>query len=177
MIRKLKHTQYRTESKLLYARIHLDELKNNTEKWRASNFSRAHIESFIFHLFGARDALLQEMNIYYDCKLDIKNVTDEKLEKHFKKSRIQCHELQELVTLERDNGSWLYIAKDMRNHITHRDCVTFGFFAGGKEDRQVHLHRPKSQASLDEDYLETFEKWYNNMCQLIDTLRGHRGCK
>jgi hypothetical protein len=48
--------QERTDAKLRYATVHLDELKARSEPWNGDDWERAHYESFFFHLFGARDA-------------------------------------------------------------------------------------------------------------------------
>jgi hypothetical protein len=59
-----KSLQARTDAKLRYAKIHLDELAALPIR-NGGDFDRAHQESFLFHLFGARDAFLAELNHYY----------------------------------------------------------------------------------------------------------------
>ena len=59
----------RTEQKLRFARIHIDELRTHTTRNTGDDFERSHHESFLFHLYGASDAFLQELNIYYSCGL------------------------------------------------------------------------------------------------------------
>jgi len=54
----------RTDAKLLYADIHLAELSIRGTNG-GTGFDRAFQESFLFHLLGAKDAFLIELNAYY----------------------------------------------------------------------------------------------------------------
>ena len=61
----LKPLRVRVDSKLRFAEIHLEELRELEAKTPlgGSDFDRAHQESFLFHLFSAKDAFLIELNI------------------------------------------------------------------------------------------------------------------
>ena len=59
----------RTEGKLRYAKVHLDELIVCPRDSPYDDFQRAHCESFLFHLIGARDSFLQEINIAHGLGL------------------------------------------------------------------------------------------------------------
>ena len=56
--------QERSNAKLRYAAVHLDELKS-IEQLGGDDYDRAHQESFLYHLMGAKDAFLIELNTYY----------------------------------------------------------------------------------------------------------------
>ena len=73
-----KSLQARTDAKLRYAKIHLDELATLPIR-NGDDFDRAHQESFLFHLFGVRDAFLAELNHYYRCGLPQHDLTVGKL--------------------------------------------------------------------------------------------------
>jgi hypothetical protein len=73
-----KSLQARTDAKLRYAKIHLDELAALPIR-NGDDFDRAHQESFLFHLFGVRDAFLAELNHYYRCGLPQHDLTVGKL--------------------------------------------------------------------------------------------------
>lgn len=57
--------QERTDAKLRYAALHLDELKSK-DTGGGDDFARAHQESFLFHLIGAKESFLLELNFIID---------------------------------------------------------------------------------------------------------------
>lgn len=172
MTNKLNNAQDRTRAKLRFARLHLDELRLHHRKGSGDDFERSHIESFLFHFFGARDAFLQELNLYYDCGLELHEVSVRRLNDCFKKKGVNCTELEELSALEAEQGSWLHNAKEMRDHSTHRHSVPRVFHVGGPEGGEVHLKHPKTGESLKEDFVITFEEWCEKMEKLLDKLRN-----
>jgi len=168
---ELKNAQDRTDAKMRFSRLHLDELLHYTRKGSGDDFDRSHTESFLFQLIGVRDAFLQELNLHYKCKLELHKVSINSLRGYFRKNGTKCDELEELRTLEDKKDSWLYAAIEMRNHSTHRRSVSREFYVGGSEDGQVHLINPGTNESLGEDYASTFQMWCREMEQLVETLR------
>ena len=73
--------QSRTDSKLRFARVHLEEITSRHELGSGDDFERAHEESFLFHLVGAKDSFLQELNAAYRLELPIKQVKETNLQK------------------------------------------------------------------------------------------------
>jgi len=77
-VSELNAARERTDARLRYCRIHLDELKRyrGTARADGSDWECAHQESFLFHLFGVRDALLREIdrtsafNILHICDFE-----------------------------------------------------------------------------------------------------------
>ena len=61
--KELEHFVGRTDAKLRYAKLILDELSNDPERGRGQDFERAHQEAFLFQLAGVVDAFLQELNV------------------------------------------------------------------------------------------------------------------
>jgi len=57
-MKEIKNVQERTNAKLRYARLHLEELRSYRRKGSGDDFERSHQEAFLFHLFGTRDAFL-----------------------------------------------------------------------------------------------------------------------
>ena len=172
MTNELNNAQDRTKAKLCYARLHLDELRLYHRKGSGDDFERCHIESFLFHLFGARDAFLQELNLYYDCGLELHEVSVHRLDAYFKNKGVNCTELEELGVLEAERGSWLHNAKEMRNHSTHRQSIPRVFHVGGPDSGEVHLKDPKTGESLKEDFVITFEEWCEKIEKLLNKLRN-----
>jgi hypothetical protein len=147
---RVKALQDRTDAKLRYARVHLDEMKEHGFP-DGGDFDRAHQESFLFHLLGVRDALQAEL----------------KLASRSKKSK----ELPVLYALERTKTSWYSTAKAMRDHSTHKGFVPRGYFIGGENDGKVKLKHPQSGQETQEHFVETFAGWLVLMQALVEQLR------
>ena len=162
-------SQDRTDAKLRYAAIHLEELKG-VER-RGEDFDRSHQESFLFHLHGARDAFLQELNIKFDCDLPINRVDMRNLNKKLEKKGIESKALAKLKELESDNESWLSCMNEMRHHSTHRHSIPRVYHVGGENDGDVHLTNTRNGKVVEEDYMVLFEQWHNQMDELIVKLR------
>lgn len=67
---------------------------------------------------------------------------------------------------------WMNVAREMRNHSTHRRSVPRAFHAGGKDDGKVSLRDPRSGELLEKDYADTFEEWFSEMETLLNDLRN-----
>jgi len=161
----------RTDSKIRYALVHLNELKTYQNRGSGDDFERSHHESYLFHLYGVRDAFLQEINLYYDIKLSLKKVTMSNLSNQLKKDRKVCPELEKINKLEGNQNSWLGITKEMRHHLTHRYHINRHAHEGGQDDGRVELVNPRSREKSNQDVLEDFEEWQQEMEKLIATLR------
>lgn len=177
MLEKAKPFVERTDAKLRYAKVHLNELKNYLNNSSGDDFERAHQESFLFHLFGARDYFLQELNIYYKCNLDIDKVRFRSLKKAMGNKISDYPELACIESLERDENSWLNLAKEMRDHVTHRTNISRMFYLGGENNRKVHLRKPNPKDLVSGDLITTdvpdlFSEWLEKMTELINKLRA-----
>ena len=168
--RQYRAAQDRTEAKLRYANVHLDELQGYDR--RGDDFDRAHQESFLFHLLGVIDAYLQELNILFDCGLELKEVKQWKLEKTIKHKGRQSLALKKLAKLEKDNESWLNQAKEMRDHSTHRHSVPRVYHLGGEKHGDVFLTNTRKGKPIKQDYISLFEQWAKEMDKLINELRS-----
>jgi hypothetical protein len=164
----------RTDAKLRYATIHAGELETRIREGMGDDFDRAHYESFFFHLFGARDSLLQELNIIGDCGVDEKNVRMATLLQSPAGRNGLVPGLHELRQVEEDNGGWLWLAKTMRNKSAHRYGNPVAFYAGGERDGQVHFRHPGTGESLNENVSQTLRLLLTEMSQLVVRLRQLR---
>ena len=159
----------RTEAKLRYARIHLDELQNDAR--RGGDFDRAHQESFLFHLFGARDAFLQEINVLRSCGLPLDKVTSWSLIRWMSENGQGSKALDRLITIENDQASWLSAMKEMRDHSTHRHAVPRNFQLGGGDALRVFFKDPRTGELHNQEYMDQFTTWLRSMEDLIHELR------
>lgn len=168
----LQNLRARADAKLRYAEIHLGELKA-LGTLGGSDFDRAHQESFLFHLLGAKDAFLIELNVYYGGGLPENGLTSGKLRDALKRQGKVSPELAELYTLENDENSWLFHAKEMRDHSTHVSGVARAFHLGGPADRQVWLRNPKTGQHIERHFVDEFDDWISNMRGLLERLRSN----
>jgi hypothetical protein len=167
----LQNVRARTDAKLRYAEIHLEELRA-LPQLGGDEFDRAHQESFLYHLLGAKEAFLIELNAYYNGGLDSKDVTSGKLRDALKKRGMVSKELSELYALESDKSSWLFHAKEMRDHSTHVAAVARAFHVGGAADGQVWLKNPTTGESSQRHFVEEFGEWAIQLKALLERLRA-----
>lgn len=160
----------RTDAKLRYSEVHLAEIRALV-KHGGDDFDRAHQESFLYHLLGARDAFLQELNVYYSVGLPIDQVSPGQLRSALENSGRKSEELSQLYALENDSGSWLSHAKEMRDYATHISGVPRSFHMGGEDHGKVFLKSPKSSIDATEHFPEQFGKWLENMQTFLEDLR------
>ena len=160
----------RTDAKLRYADIYVAELRKLTSN--GDDVDRAHQESFLFHLWGAKDAFLIELNYYYNINLPIDKVKNGTLQVELKKLNKVSIELDELLKLEKDNNRWLFVMKDMRDSSTHRTAVPRVYHIGGEFDNQVFLRNQKTGQNIERHFVDEFADWGSNMKILLQRLRA-----
>lgn len=168
--KKTELLQERTNAKLRYARIHLDELKSQGPP-SGNDFDRAHQESFLFHLLGVRDAFLCELNHYYEAGLSSDKLSLGELRKILNLRCISSPELFTLYDLEKDECSWYRTAKNMRDYSTHIQGVPRAYFLGGENHQNVKLKNPKTGALTERHFIDEFDDWLIKMETLIFSLR------
>jgi len=160
----------RTEAKLRYAGVHLTELVGTRRA--GSDFDVAHQESFLFHLFGVRDSLLQEINIAHSCEIPIEKVSRPRIEKALNACESSSPALDEIRVLEDDPDSWLSCAAEMRHHSAHRTDVSRTYYKGGANNGAVHLHDVRIGQEINVDFVDLFGQWLDNMGQLVERVRS-----
>ena len=165
-----KSFQERTDAKLRYARVHLNEIKAAGPP-NGGDFDRAHQESFLFHLLGTRDAFLAELNYYYRARIAPDGLSPGKIRAALKEQDITSPELGVLYELERDPESWYSQAKDMRDHSTHVQGVQRAYFLGGENHQKVKLRHPTTGLLTDRHFIFEFEDWCIAMKSLLLSLR------
>jgi len=167
---RLSMARNRTDAKLRYAGVHLMELQN-TER-RGGDFDVAHQDSFLFHLLGVRDGLLQEINLFHSCGIPIEKVKRWRIERALKDSQSTSPAFDALIALEDDPSSWLHCAAEMRDYAMHRRDVNRTYYKGGANDGAVHLHDTRIGQEIKVDYVDLFGEWLDNMKKLVEDLRS-----
>jgi hypothetical protein len=159
----------RTDAKLRYAKLHLNELRTHGEPGRGHDFERAHQEAVFAQLFGAYAALLHELNEDLSCGLAPEDVSLGKLRNAMKSGGGVSPKLTALYTLEQDPQSWFGIAKAMRDHVTHVGGIPLSFYVGGPD--HTAMHHPKTRGEIPGEYFDTLEQWIDNMHRLVEEMR------
>ena len=153
-----------TESRLNYAKLYLEELKNPTIY--GSEIEKAHQYSFLFHLKGVVDAFLVEINEIYGLGLKKKHLTIDSLRVSKSDSKKPIKEGKKLSKLmEKDN--WL------------SELKTFDPLKVNPEKKSKKSKDKDESSTLEEEksaiqvtsVLEKFEEWHSKMEKLITELR------
>ncbi|ERM81778.1 hypothetical protein P872_19175 [Rhodonellum psychrophilum GCM71 = DSM 17998] len=156
----------RTDSKLRYAQLYLDELKN--PKTSGSDSEKAHQESFLFHLNGVSDAFLAEINEIYGLGIKAKNLSIKSLKAAKSNSKKPIEEAKKLSKLM-DKKNWLSELKSFNPHLVPKS-------KNGKKTKSkdkaetANLMDQISQIPAN-PVLEKFEEWQAKMSKLILELR------
>lgn len=158
----------RTDQKLRFARIHIEELRNHPSRNSGDDFERAHHEAILMQMYGATDAFLQELNIHYSCGLAPDQVSRARLAQHLKTRNVTAVELLELEALVADADGYLGQTKDRRHHITHRGGVPMKHYFNGPS-KLVH---PKTRDEIKTDTIELFDDWLARLTSLLARLRA-----
>lgn len=174
-----KDLEGRTNRKLRFTQIHLNELTSQCEPGSGNVFERAHEESFLFHLVGAKDSFLQEINNAYKLELDIWEVNEDSLQRKLEMKKRRSPELNEIMKLEerkkkRENrGSWLSMAIEDRNQGMHRFDIQRFIKKGVGNSRGISSHyiNPFTQEPMGITIIEFLTLCINKMEELLWRLR------
>jgi hypothetical protein len=158
----------RSEQKLRFARIHLEELRTHPSRNTGDDFERAHHEAFLFQFYGATDAFLQELNIYYSTELQSDKVSRREMKMKLKKMGVISTEFAELTELEANADSFLSNAAEMRHHATHRGGIPMQHNLNAAS----YLVHPITQKSFQTDALELFGGWLDRLTALLEHFRA-----
>jgi len=167
----IENIQSRTDAKLRYASVHLDEMKSKGIVG-GDDFDRAHQESFLFHILGVKESFLCELNKYYKLEISDSEISPGNLRKALDKVGLKSPELAELYNLENNKESWLFHAKSIRDHSTHVSSVPRHFHLGGENHQKVFISNPKTGKIIDRHINDEFTDWLTKMKVLISRLRA-----
>ena len=169
----------RTEEKLRFAKLHLDELRKPGAQSSVGDNVRAYEEAFLYHLIGARDAFYQELNVCYSCGLKLWEVTANRLREKLKMAGPNSPEFVAIERLEKEPTSWLCLAIEFRNHGTHRagsnylhEVLIPAYSGDGKKEgepeyRGKRLIHPRTGRPMEENVADLFEDWFDKMKKLL----------
>jgi hypothetical protein len=161
----------RTDAKLRYAEAILRDLRQRAGQ-DGDDFQRAREEAFLFHLHGARDAFLHEVNEHHGCGLAPNEVKLWSLEKALRARGRTSQQLTEIGRLESQPTHALHRLKEWRDASTHRGGVPRAFFVGGPEDGQRRFQDPTTGKPTGQHLLDDFETMLADMRVAISRFRA-----
>jgi len=162
----------RTNQKLEFAKISLEEITSRPKLGLVDDFRRSHEENFLFHLIGAKDSFLQEINVAYELGIKIKNVSEESLQEKLKGKGGQSDALTEIMRLRRNKASWLALAIELRNIGSHRFHLTRLYYEVDDENKgKIFLLNPFTDEKMDDDGIKFLTQCLYEMKALLQCLR------
>jgi len=161
----------RTDAKIRYAEAMLRDLQERPGA-EGDDFQRAREEAFVFHLHGAIDAFLHEINDHHGCGLAANQVTLFGLEHWFVGSGGISPVLQEIRRMLVDDQTALGRVRVWRHEATHRGGTPRTFYKGGAEDGQRRLKDPTTGDPSGKSMLEEFAEAASEMRTTIRRLRA-----
>lgn len=174
------HAQDRTVRKLHFAEIHIAELRDYINATSNDDWEISHQESSFYHLAGAVEAILHEINFAYMLSLPLDKVTWSKVARALLKEKKDSPAFSHLDTLRSDVNSWLALLFEWRNHGTHRLHVNKIVYASISEivdnefidprtgEKQIVYPGVRCQAVLERLALDVKE--LINFCRRNDSL-------
>jgi uncharacterized protein DUF6586 len=148
----------RVRQKLTYARLILDELRGRSPQL-VDDFDGAHEEACLYHLDGAIDAFLQEINACHRLRIRLWAVSISEIGKRLSSKHIVCAEFKELQKLLKNKSSWLSEAREFRNHPTHRSAINrnFNIVVPGKS--AIQYKHPRTGTARSKDRFDDMADW------------------
>lgn len=165
----------RTKQKLEFAALSLKEITSRSQLGSIDDFERSHEENFLYHLVGAKDSFLQEINKAYKLDVPIEKVRERTLAEKSKQMEIECPELSEIIDLkDRQKAGWLALAIELRNIGSHRFHMSrvLDLHVGGEEVDKVFFRNPFTGKKMDEEGIEFLTRCLDNMRALLERLRA-----
>jgi hypothetical protein len=138
---------------------------------QADPFVRAHQESVLFHVVGAKDSFLQEINAAYGRHLKPWEIDEKSLARKLEEIGVQCQALSRLVELENDEQSWLAQTIALRNQGTHRYHINRSYHEGDEHDGLAFFINPRTGQEIPVKMDLFLTDGIREMTQLIEELR------
>jgi hypothetical protein len=161
----------RTNQKLSFARIHLDQLKRaqSDTSWNKHALIESYNESVLFHLTSAYDAFLREIAELY--KVDTETLSGYRsLAAELDKTGVESPEIAQLSSLEADNKGWLHKlmsayeacwhGSDKQSQPTETSSVS-----------EIHVLQVNPDHAEDGEIIDEYETWFESLSELINRLR------
>lgn len=161
----------RTNQKLSFARIHIEQLKQvqDDTSWNKHSLIESFNESVLFHLTSAYDAFLREIAELY--KVDTESLSGYRsLAAELDETGVESPEISQLSALEADETGWLHKmmaayeacwhGSDKRTAVTETSSVS-----------EIHVLQVNPDHAEDGAIIREYEAWLEALSELINRLR------
>ena len=161
----------RTNQKLSFARLHLEQLKlaQDDTSWSKHALIESYNESVLFHLTSAYDAFLREIAEWY--KVDTESFQGYRaLAVEMEETGVESPELKQLSLLESDDANWLHKmmaayeacwhGADSKAEPTETTSVS-----------EIHVLQINPDHAEDSAIIAEYEAWFRSLSELINRLR------
>lgn len=161
----------RTNQKLSFTRIHLEQLKQAQDdtSWSKHALIESFNESVLFHMTSAYDAFLREIAEVY--KVDTESLDGYRsLAAQLESTGVESPELKQLSVLENDATGWLHKmigayeacwhGADRPEAISETTSLS-----------EIHVLQVNPDHAEDKAIIAEYESWFNALSELIDSLR------
>ncbi len=101
----------RADRKLIYSQLMIDELESYDRHHSNDDWENAHQETVLYHLSGAVDALLHEINIAYELDISISKVKFQTIKKELCSTEQSSPAFIKISELRTKADSWLFYMK------------------------------------------------------------------
>lgn len=161
----------RTNQKLSFSRIHLDQLKlaQDDTSWNKHALIESFNESVLFHMASAYDAFLREIAERYS--VDTETLDGYRsLAAELEATGVESPELNELSILENNERSWLHKlvaayeacwhGSDKKSAVTETSSLS-----------EIHVLQVNPDHAEDAEIIAEYETWFVSLSELINRLR------
>ncbi|WP_415901502.1 DUF6586 family protein [Neptuniibacter sp. QD29_5] len=163
--------QARTNQKLSFTRLHLEQLKKAQDdtSWSKHALIESYNESVLFHLTSAYDAFLREIAEWYKVDTEIFQGY-RALAAEMGKTGVESPELSQLSNLESDDSSWLHKmmsayeacwhGADSKQAVTETSSVS-----------EIHVLQINPDHAEDGEIITEYQTWFDSLSELVNRLR------
>jgi len=163
---------FRTDSKIRFAEVLLEDLRKRPGG-EGDDFQRSREEAFLYHLYGAVDAFLNEVNAHHGFLLAPNKVDLCNLERALKKKGAPpSAQLDQIRKAQNDPAGFLHRLTELRHAFTHRGGTTRIFYYGGEAHGERRINDPATGKPGPKHILDEFADALAEMRTFIQQLRA-----
>jgi len=140
----------RTEQKLRFAELHLDEVLATDLPGHGHDFERSHLEAVLYQLVGASDTFKRELLALAGRRSPL---------------------VDRLAAFRNNKTEGLGELVALRDSSTHSSGVPLSFYMGSENDGKVAFKHPDTLVEFPERATDTLAGWLRTMRALFSELR------
>ncbi|WP_286237733.1 DUF6586 family protein [Neptuniibacter halophilus] len=161
----------RTNQKLAFTRIHLDQLKRAQDdtSWSKHALIESYNESVLFHMASAYDAFLREIAELY--RVDTESLDGYRsLAAELEATGVESPELKQLSLLEADEAGWLHKLMSAYEACWHGSDKQAALTETNSLS-EIHVLQVNPDHAEDKAIVAEYEMWFTALSELVNRLR------